>query len=285
MQLPQKEKDSRGVAAFSFGPVELAEALMPPLPDQQARTYIAGTGTPYRQDAAPHDWTRGDYGRLPLQRFGTGDDHSLPVWHGGMARGAQIPRREHGRGAQGRAMDLVYDTVNHLAFVSYKGGVTLRHVYRNETGTDSLVMSIQPWMWKTVFERGAAGIGDPVINLRIIADEVQSTCPSAVDAYTTLLDCRFDTATLGAALHLQHQDENRRGRQEIRFPCLEKHRQPTVAGGGHPSGLPHRAGPPHGRPHHSRPEPPWSMNTASRRANRSPYVSRHSSWATSFVDA
>ena len=41
VQLPQKEKDSKGVAAFSFGPVELAEALMPPL-DQQARTYIAG---------------------------------------------------------------------------------------------------------------------------------------------------------------------------------------------------------------------------------------------------
>ena len=195
VRLPQKEKDSRGVAAFSFGPVELAEALMPPL-DQQARTYIAGLAR-HIAKTLPH--TIGPGETMVACRYNDSARVMTTVYQYGMEGWPEVRKylaENMDQVRKDRAMDLVYDTVNHLAFVSYKGGVTLRHVYRNETGTDSLVMSIQPWMWKTVFERGAAGIDDPVINLRIIADEVQSTCPAAVDAYTTLLDCQFDTATL-----------------------------------------------------------------------------------------
>lgn len=195
VQLPQKEKDTRGVAAFSFGPVELAEALMPPL-DQQARIYIAGLAR-HINKTLPHVIGEGE--TMVTCRYNDSARVMTTVYQYGMEGWPEVRQyltESMDEVRKDRAMALVYDTVNHLAFVSYKGGVTLRHVYRNEAGTDSLVMSIQPWMWKTVFERGAAGIDDPVLNLRIIADEVSSTCPVAVDAYTTLQDCRFDTATL-----------------------------------------------------------------------------------------
>ena len=92
-----------------------------------------------------------------------------------------------------RAAALVMDTANHLAFVSYKGDITLRHVYRDERHTDSVEMTIAPWMWKTVYERGAK-LNDNFSQIQMIADEMNGLCPSRVDDHTVLNSCVFDTA-------------------------------------------------------------------------------------------
>ena len=192
VKLPKKAEDNSGGAAFNFHPEDLAAALAPPL-EVQARTFAASLARRVNS-TLPHATGEGE--TMVECRYDEAKRVMTTVYeyrqdHWPEVRQYVMDNMDWVR--KDRAAALVMDTANHLAFVSYKGDITLRHVYRDERHTDSVEMTIAPWMWKTVYERGAK-LNDNFSQIQMIADEMNSQCPSRVDDHTVLNSCVFDTA-------------------------------------------------------------------------------------------
>ncbi len=192
VNLPKTDEKASKTAAFTFYPSDLQQVFGQDL-DVQARVYLAGLAK-HINSTLPHLIGDGEimyscHYDEDAKVMTTTYQYTPETWpeiKQYITQNIDIVRKD-------RAMALATDTVNHLAFVAYKGGVTLRHVYRGQGTADSVVMTISPWMWRTVFEQGSGDEADAKHHLLVIAGQVKAQCPIVADANTTLTDCTFDT--------------------------------------------------------------------------------------------
>lgn len=188
-----EDSPNQGASAFNYHPEDIQTAILLPL-DEQARRFVASLAHRMNRQL-PHATGQGE--TMVECRYDEKARVMTTVYEYAQGMWPEVRRyvmENMEMVRKDRAADLVMDTANHLAFVSYKGDVTLRHVYRDEHQTDSVEMLIAPWMWKSVFERGAASMTDPMEQLQSIADELNGQCPVRVDEQTTLEGCTLDTA-------------------------------------------------------------------------------------------
>lgn len=222
LRLPKTHEKSSGQAAFSFTPEDMARALAPPI-EVQARTFVAGLAR-HMNSRLPH--AIGDGEVMAGVRYDSVSRTMTTVYEYDAVHWPQTRDyvlRNLDRVRKDRAAALVMDTANHLAFVSYKGGVTLRHVYCDVRHTDSVEMVIEPWMWETVFENSGPNFNNAMARVRTIADEVKRQCPSQVDGLTRMVDCRLDTVARRltyvyelAEVSLQNLEENKKAQEALR---------------------------------------------------------------------
>lgn len=106
-----------------------------------------------------------------------------------------------------RAVGLVRDETDvNLAYAAYVAGVTLRHIYRNHSHTDSVEMYIAPWMWEPLLEEADEEVAvedvpieemdeaAAVRNLISQAEMINRTCPQQLNGMT-MTGISFDTVT------------------------------------------------------------------------------------------
>lgn len=99
------------------------------------------------------------------------------------------------------AHSLIADTASRVDVAAQVGEVTLRYRYCDYAHTDSVEVLIAPWMWEVFYAdapiegdtAALATLSDTLLMLSMIADGVNSECPTAVDTLTTLVSCNFDS--------------------------------------------------------------------------------------------
>ncbi len=98
-----------------------------------------------------------------------------------------------------RTRSLVEDTSNAIAISAYVSASSIRHIYRNHAHTDSLEVTVTPWMLDYVFSKTYAADGSLVEStpndyLSALAQESDRQTPLQVDEETQLVQCSYDTA-------------------------------------------------------------------------------------------
>lgn len=187
------ERKGSGGGSYSYTPTDILQAFQPPL-WQQAREYIAAYAR-HVASTLPHAVAEGETmvacrydadARVMTTTFEYADGYWPAV--------KQYVSDNMGAVRKDRARALVADTATSLAFVAYKGDVTLRYVFRSHQGGDSIEMLIPSWMWESVFEPGTGSKSDTLKMVQYIANEVNRQCPTIIDSTTTLVGCTLDTA-------------------------------------------------------------------------------------------
>ena len=192
VQTPAMERKGTGGGSYTFKPAEILQALQPPL-WQQAREYI-GAYARHVASTLPHTVAEGETmvgcrydaeARVMTTTFEYADGYWPAV--------KEYVSDNMGAVRKDRARALVADTATSLAFVAYKGDVTLRYVFRSHQGGDSIEMLIPSWMWESVFEPGTGSKSDTLKMVQYIANEVNRQCPTIIDSATTPVSCSLDT--------------------------------------------------------------------------------------------
>ena len=188
----KNERKASGGGAYTYSYEDILQALQPSL-QQQACEFIAAYAR-HVASTLPHATGEGE--TMVECRYDEGAKVMTTTFEYGDLLWPEVRKYledNYGTVRKERALALVADTATSLAFAAYKGDVTLGYVFRVRTQRDSVVMSIPPWMWESVYNPGSGSMSDTLKMVQHIADEVDRQCPTVIDGVMTLVSCRLDT--------------------------------------------------------------------------------------------
>ncbi|MBR1835442.1 MAG: hypothetical protein IJ785_08070 [Bacteroidales bacterium] len=186
---------------YNFSTLDLQNALSPPAADL-ARSFLAKTAQSFSADCPILLSESGE--RLSSMVYDSAArmltavyEYPDTVWPG--IRDYILLNTDAVR--RFNAHSLIADTANGFVAAAQVGEVTLQYRYRDYARTDSAEVNIAPWMWESLYDGAPAevdtgelhSLSDTLLMLSLIAEGVSAECPTAVDSFTTMISCIFDS--------------------------------------------------------------------------------------------